>query len=78
MKSALYKHIWLPDLGYVVYRDCFDQTKCRGSEGVLAHRQATFVDEEAAMFYCAVRNKGVDRFGDDSLEHFKKLTGAGT
>jgi hypothetical protein len=66
-KSQLYRCKYLNYLGYVVYRYCFDETKCTLEEGVRAHKQAVFVDEVSAMDYCRYRNRMVDENGTDEL-----------
>lgn len=63
----LYRMIYLSDLGYVVYRACFDERKCSTEDGARAHRQATFVDGIAGRDYCRYRNGMVDQFGSDAL-----------
>lgn len=66
-KVHLYRTIYLPDMGYVVYRYCFDESKCSLVEGARAHRQATFVDEISAVHYCRYRNRLVRRNGSDAI-----------
>lgn len=68
-KSSLYRCQWITGEGYIVYRHCFDTSKCALEAGVMTHREATFVNEAAAQLYCTIRNKAIDRFGSDSLEH---------
>lgn len=53
--------------GYVVYRHCFDDTKCSVEDGAAAHKQAVFVEEIAARDYCDYRNRLMDLNGDDAL-----------
>ena len=63
----VYRTLWLTDLGYVVYRYCFDEEKCTLEEGARAHKQAVFVDEVAAKDYCRYRNDLIDKRGTDAL-----------
>jgi hypothetical protein len=53
--------------GYIVYRHCFDETKCSIEDGAAAHKQAVFVERLAAEDYCAYRNRLIDLNGDDRL-----------
>lgn len=48
--------IYLSDLGYVVYRHAFDETRCTIEEGARAHKHAVFVEEIEALDYCEYRN----------------------
>lgn len=64
----LYRAYYLPDLGYVVYRHCFDETKCSLEEGVRAHKQAAFVESVAAADYCRYRNELTEQRGDELSE----------
>jgi len=66
-KANLYRTIWLNDLGYVVYRHCFDEGKCSLEAGARGHKQAIFVDEVAALHYCKYRNRLIDRTGTDAI-----------
>ena len=68
MSANLYRMLYLTDLGYVVYRHCFDLNKCRIEDGVRAHKQAVFVEELAAIDYCAYRNRLIDETGSDALD----------
>lgn len=63
----LYRTLWITSMGYVVYRMCFDVTKCTVEEGARAHKQAVFVDEQAAIDYCIYRNALVELNGSDAL-----------
>lgn len=67
MAANLYRSIYLQDLGYVVYRHCFDEKKCSLEDGARTHRQASFVDEVAAKDYCKYRNRLIDFIGSDAL-----------
>lgn len=53
--------------GYLVYRNCFDLTKCSLEDGAAAHKQAVFVEREAAKDYCDYRNRLIDLNGDDRM-----------
>lgn len=65
--STLYRTLWLNDLGYVVYRHCFDEKKCDLEDGARTHKQAVFVHEYAAVDYCRYRNALIDKRGTDEL-----------
>ena len=68
MTEGLYRTIYLTDLGgYVVYRHCFDEARCTIRNGARAHKQAVFVEENAARDYCRYRNKLIDEHGSDKL-----------
>lgn len=64
--ARLYRFKWL-DGGYVVYRMCFDLTKCSLEDGIRAHWQAQFTAEDAAIEYCDHRNRMIDVYGNDTL-----------
>jgi hypothetical protein len=68
-KSKLYRVLpWSGRFGgYVVYRHCFDEKKCSIEDGAAAHKQAVFVEGEAAKDYCVYRNGLIDLNGDDAL-----------
>jgi hypothetical protein len=53
--------------GYVVYRHCFDDTKCSVEDGAAVHKTAVFMHEDAARDYCDYRNRLVDLNGSDAL-----------
>lgn len=49
---------YLPDLGYVVWRDVFEgQMKCSLDAAVRTHKAAVFVVESEAEDYCRYRNE---------------------
>ncbi len=66
-ECRLYRMLWLPELGYVVYRHCFDVSKCSLLEGAREHRQASFICEDAAIQYCDFRNAMIDKNGTDEI-----------
>ena len=37
MACKLYRTMYLSDIGYIVYRHCFDETKCSVEDGARAH-----------------------------------------
>lgn len=65
--SRLYRHIYLADLGYVVYRHCFDEKECAVIHGARVHQEAIFRDENSAFDYCIYRNALLDQNGTDEL-----------
>lgn len=68
MAANLYRSRYMSDQGgFVVYRHCFDESRCGIEEGARAHRQAIFVDEVAALHYCKYRNRLIDRNGSDAI-----------
>lgn len=68
-KSNLYRALpWSNRWGgYIVYRHCFDEKKCTIEDGADAHKQAVFVEGEAAADYCEYRNRLIDLNGDDAM-----------
>lgn len=71
MASNLYRTIYMPFDGYVVYRHCFDERRCSIEIGARAHKQAVFVDEVAALHYCKYRNRLIDRNGSDVITSYR-------
>lgn len=67
----LYRYIYNGDLGgYVVYRHSLVSTVTLPDTIMAcarAHKQATFVCEDAAKDYCRYRNSLIDRNGDDAI-----------
>lgn len=66
MSVSLYRYINAQG-GYLVYRHCFDVTRCTIQEGAAEHKEAVFVEEAAAKDYCDYRNKLTEQRGDDGL-----------
>lgn len=64
-KCDLYRYIY--SNGYLVYRHCFDDTKCTIYEGAQAHKQALFINEIQAKFFCQTMNELIDNTASDSL-----------
>ena len=62
-----HRTVYLSDLGYVVYRHSFDEARCSVAEGARAHKVAVFVEERAALDYCAYRNRLTAERGTDAL-----------
>lgn len=63
----LYRSLYLTDLGYVVYRHCFDEALCTVEAGARAHKVAVFIDGVAAVDYCRYRNARTLSKGSDEL-----------
>lgn len=71
---SLYRTLYLPDHGYVVYRNCFPDSVVVHL-GARAHRMATFVCEVEAKEYARARNALIDRFGTDEVKPGKLSPG---
>lgn len=65
-KCKLYRYHYLNDLGYVVYRYCFNP-EIGIAEGARHHKTAIFITENEAFDYCNYRNRLVDKHGTDAL-----------
>ena len=64
-KSNLYRVQYIN--GYIVYRHCFDEKNCDLTAGILAHKQATFVQEDQARHFAKCMNALIDDTGSDAL-----------
>jgi hypothetical protein len=63
-----HRYQWVTELGYVVWRDVFDDgMRCEVNKAVLAHKVAVFVTEAEAKDYCDYRNKRTILLGTDAI-----------
>lgn len=61
--NRLYRYIYLPDLGYVVYRHEDGEVMSVAR----THKVAVFVTEVEASDYCAYRNEQTEKNGTDDV-----------
>lgn len=62
-----YRYRYMEGMGYVVWRDVFEGRPYDLKDGILAHRQATFVIEADAKDYCLYRNQATMKYGTDDV-----------
>lgn len=55
-----YRMDYIPSEGYVVWRDVFEgEMKCSKLDAILAHKEAVFVLESEAIWYCSMKNNPI-------------------